>query len=542
MNLRSFYKYVLFIAFNIIVSCSKEDKSEELIECQKLNFDVALDNQLEFTFQANFPNKERVLYEWRLDGDFQEEDGNTTSGVPDNKFSTTLPPGSHEICIVSKENCVGIKTFCRNITSKVDCEKFNFSRNNKILIADFKGVKSFPEYIWYVDGEEKKTDGTFVKGDNTFDISNLELGTRTICIRSSFCDDTFDYCQDVEITEDDIECTVLTFKREGMLLIPTFPNFTTFESYSWFVDGVEIDKDGVSNNGDNRFDLSSLDDGKFNFCLQSKLCDANVTFCEEVEIVNTPEVSCSTFSFKKEGSFLVPTFQDFVNFKAYSWFVDGVEQDKDGLDNNGDNRFDLYTLDDGKYSICIQSDLCDKSFYFCEDVEVKMEQNCRILFYDQQDNELVANFSGIENERSYNWHVNGKVFKKDGRINNGNNRLNLDNLESGIYKICIISEGCDPEFNFCRNSVQVGDQNNIACPDLNYTRNGDKLVANFTGMDTHSLYKWVVDSNTVKDDGVSVDGNNTLDISGYEPGTYKICIFSPGCSVGNYYCDQITIN
>ncbi len=531
----------LLVFAQLTTQCNKDGSDNEILQCTPLSFQIESENQLTYTFLADFPNIEKTAYSWLLDGELMELDGISGANILDNKFTIELTVGKHEICVIRDTECIGVsEKFCKTVTAKTSCPDLNYIQDGVFLKANFDGVNSQSNYIWTVNGEEKKIDGVAVNGNNKFDLRTLEPDTYKICIITPDCDTKTWYCSDVEIGK--TICPRLYFKKSGNLLLADFENFENFGSYSWFVDGIETDKDGVSNKGDHLFDLESLKPGSYNICLQSESCEEVTIFCENVVIEKRADDECPSLSFSREGNILRANFKGFDSLNSYSWYVDDVEKDKDGISNKGDYQFDLKNLTPGTYTICIKSNDCKENADFCQKIVIKddSDDECPSLSFERSGNLLQANFKGFDSLNSYSWYVDDVEKDKDGISNKGDYQFDLKSLNPGTYTICIKSNDCKESAFVCKEVIIEDDTVN-ECPSLSFERNGNLLRANFKGFDSLNSYSWYVDNVEKDKDGISNNGDYQFDLKSLNPGTYTICIKSNDCKENADFCTEVVI-
>lgn len=89
------------------------------------------------------------------------------------------------------------------------------------------------------------------------------------------------------------------------------------------------------------------------------------------------------------------------------------------------------------------------------------------------------------------------------------------------------------------------DNQNEECPELSFSQDGKKLIADFEGINNLDVYEWFVDNELVETESQQNQNqrDNILDLSSYNPGTYKVCIKAetPDCPQGVEFCKDITI-
>jgi len=195
------------------------------------------------------------------------------------------------------------------------------------------------------------------------------------------------------------------------------------------------------------------------------------------------------------------------------------------------------------------------TFFSCdEDDTVTLEENCPELAFTQEGSELTANFKGIETLEFYAWQIKGESLKEtiiedEGTQSQGDNKFKLNNLETGTYTVCLISESstCAQAEPFCKEIV-IKDKANSDCPDLKFSRDGDYLYADFPGIETLEFYAWQIKGESLQEEiweneGLVNQGDNKFDLTKLQVGTYTICLQSEGenCGSAEPFCKEIVI-
>lgn len=85
----------------------------------------------------------------------------------------------------------------------VTCPTFAFTRTGDELIANFRGIENLSQYGWYVNNVHVENEGTDdrYKGDNRYNLTAIQPGTYTICIKSLVldCSPEPSYCDEIII-------------------------------------------------------------------------------------------------------------------------------------------------------------------------------------------------------------------------------------------------------------------------------------------------------------------------------------------------------
>lgn len=87
------------------------------------------------------------------------------------------------------------------------------------------------------------------------------------------------------------------------------------------------------------------------------------------------------------------------------------------------------------------------------------------------------------------------------------------------------------------------DNQNEECPELSFSQDGKKLIADFEGINNLDVYEWFVDNELVETESQQDQRDNILNLSSYNPGTYNVCIKAEteNCPEGVAFCKEIVI-
>jgi len=176
--------------------------------------------------------------------------------------------------------------------------------------------------------------------------------------------------------------------------------------------------------------------------------------------------------------------------------------------------------------------------------------DCPELSFIQEGKELLANFEELNTLEVYEWFVNDELIETEALQNQRDNKLDLKTYTPGTYTVCIKAEtpDCPNGAEFCMEVV-IEDETNESCPDLNFTRDGAYLFANFEGIDTLEFYAWQItggaldNESIIENEGVSFQGDNKYSLKDLQSGTYTICLISesPTCVQAEPFCKEIVI-
>jgi len=192
------------------------------------------------------------------------------------------------------------------------------------------------------------------------------------------------------------------------------------------------------------------------------------------------------------------------------------------------------------------------TFSSCEEnEEFGQEENAPELSFTKKDGKLVVDLDDITTVNSIQWFVNGQLLE-DEELQN----LDLSSYDLGTYKICIVvvTPNYPNGIEFCENIDVDNDDtdndnaNDEDCPNLQYTRDGDYLFADFEGIQDLEFYAWEITGETLnepiyEDEGTNNQGDNKFSLKELEPGSYTICLISESatCVQAERFCKEIKI-
>ncbi len=271
--------------------------------------------------------------------------------------------------------------------------------------------------------------------------------------------------------------------------------------------------------------------------------------CDENE-----ETDCLLqLSFTQDGKELFANFEG-IDDTTYEWFVDDQSiETEDAQNSDRDNKLDLSDYNPGTYTVCIKAETedCPQGVEFCKEITIEegsTDEKCPELSFGIEGDIAFTNFEGVDQLDVYEWFVDGQLVETENIQNQDrDNKLDLTTYNPGEYNVCIKYESpdCPQGVEFCK--VVVIDDNNTGegdCPKLSFIEEGTTLFANFSGIDQLQVYEWHVDGQLVEtEDLQSQDRDDVLDLSSYNPGTYKVCLKAEtaDCPNGTEYCVEVTI-
>ena len=155
-----------------------------------------------------------------------------------------------------------------------------------------------------------------------------------------------------------------------------FPEIDALEQFSWYIDGMKIEEDGMGVNGD--FILErTFEPGTYEICMKAQSaafdCFAGTEYCEILEVVDP----CPTLSFSI-NEVTADTFEFTATFDLkdeieYAWAIyqnqDLIFSEEERLD--GDNRLE-YQFELGDYVVCLEAEVhgCSTVTKVCEEIIV----------------------------------------------------------------------------------------------------------------------------------------------------------------------------
>ncbi|WP_299606963.1 hypothetical protein [uncultured Aquimarina sp.] len=358
------------------------------------------------------------------------------------------------------------------------------------------------------------------------------------------------------------ECPQLSFGQDGKKLVADFEGIEDLDTYEWFVDGELVETESQQNERDNTLDLSSYNPGTYNVCIKVETpdCPEGTEFCREITIEEEMD-GCPDLKFTRDGEYLFADFEGIDTLEFYAWKVTGENLENgeiienEGTSNQGDNKFSLENLEEGTYTVCLisESPTCTSTEY-CEEITIEGDGDgqgsCPDLTLSSEGSIVVASISGTDDIESFNWFVNNEpLAAEDLQIQGTTITLDLSDYNPGSYEVCVKFESndCAQGIEACV-SAQVTDDNNgggdDGCPDLSFIEEGPFMFASFAGIDQLAVYEWFVDGVLVEtEDLQSQDRDDKLDLSSYNPGTYRVCIKAEtnDCPNGTEFCRDVVI-
>ncbi len=154
-----------------------------------------------YDFVAEFPGFEQINYDWVVDNEVVEAGDGGPNG--DNKYSTELSFGKHEVCIRTETpQCPQGTEKCEEIEVCPELS-FTFQQEANTTIytftADFLGIENV-NYQWTIDEQVQESDGG-VDGDNVFNFEFAAGATYQVCITTEIegCTSGTLFCEDITV-------------------------------------------------------------------------------------------------------------------------------------------------------------------------------------------------------------------------------------------------------------------------------------------------------------------------------------------------------
>lgn len=373
-------------ALGIFLIQSCEDPVEPAVPCPEPFMVVSEgENFNEITAVAEFPGFEEITYSWYVNDTLVETE-EVGSNNRDDIFNYAFDAaGTYTICVrVDNAECGQEVEYCEEvIIVQPDCPapSFQFADGNSpdqiVAIADFPGMEA-ESYIWSIDGAtiEREVPG-IAERDDMLDHIVAESGTYTVCITmvDPDCGEQVQYCDEIEISIPTCPNLSFTATEDPQNVYLFQANFQDKENtqYVWVIGIDTVDYENYPGNDTDHELFWQFGPFAKDVCIVATNAD---DYCQEIKYCQTvtPVVSegCPDMSFsqvRNEGN--TYTFEaDFTgidNLPWYGWYVNGVEKEAEGTDNNGDNFF-TYTFDGpGSYEVCILTETpeCNSGTGYC---------------------------------------------------------------------------------------------------------------------------------------------------------------------------------
>lgn len=177
------------------------------------------------------------------------------------------------------------------------------------------------------------------------------------------------------------------------------------------------------------------------------------------------------------------------------------------------------------------------------------------FFLAQQkiNNNIVASaaFLGLEDE-TLKWYVDGDLREVVEPGEGRSNSFEVQFPKAGTYTICLLieAEDCDEIREMCVELVIENDIEDliVGCPKLAFDFTNSSVAdytftADFEGIDVLDWYGWLINDEFIENEGISASGDNVLNYTFTESGTYVICIATetPECPAGAEFCKTIEV-
>ncbi|MEQ9403603.1 MAG: hypothetical protein RIM99_08465 [Cyclobacteriaceae bacterium] len=191
---------------------------------------------------------------------------------------------------------------------------------------------------------------------------------------------------------------------------------------------------------------------------------------------------------------------------------------------------------------------CDDEVNPCLDplITVEKNENSVTVTADLSEVKLVA----------LNWYIDDELVETTEIGDNRSDLLNAYFAKAGTYRICLVieSETCDEPQELCSEVIieeddEEDDEEQKDCPDMFFESNkvSDseyEFTADFEGIEDLEWYAWMINGETIENEGTLNDGDNRLNHTFTESGTYQVCIGTetPECPWGTEYCSTIEVD
>jgi len=400
---------------------------------------------------------------------------------------------------------------------------------------------------WSIDGKEVSTGSLDNIASEILDYQ-FESGSHTVCVKIASDTCPAQVCKEIEVIRDQTDpCPDLFFTAREYERSNTYKfigNFKEKDSirYTWSINGVVV-TDSATNG--NYLIRQFKEAGSYEVCLATETpeCPEGVKYCKVIEIDETQE-DCEEVAFARDGDYL---YEQSGKSRRYIWSIDGEVIDDPRIVLNEGRKFSLDSLVSGTYKICITAitENCQDGVAFCKEVKIEKGSRCpQLSFIVDREGEsnaynFIADFEGKDTISYLGWFVNDMLVQES---TSGNHEQFYYQFDPGSYEVCLATETpeCPEGTKFCK-VIKIEEQK--ACPDLKYTRDGNFLFADFEGIDTLRWYGWIVNGDPVEDEGTMNQGDNKLSLENFGPGNYEICLFTetPDCPRGTSFCTNVII-
>lgn len=288
---------------------------------------------------------------------------------------------------------------------------------------------------------------------------------------------------------------------------------------------------------------------------ESPDCPDSVNVCISIEI-SEEDVKCNEVDFEVIEQDSPGTLKFLSNVEdeeaAYSWFVNDVfvgDSETFLIFNFADTVGEPAAAGAGEYIVCleVESPNCNEIRTYCDEIVVEIESNCPKLGIEVEPvNDFTyifyADFEGRDTT-DYTWYINDiKVDEEDPA-----DHEIFWQFGYGEHTVCIVNEttGCE-EDEFCKKiSIPFSSD----CPDLAFTSSAlsnteYRFTADFEEIATLEYYAWLINDQVIEEEGTINNGDNVLDYTFSEAGTYDVCIITetPQCPLSARFCKTITVN
>jgi hypothetical protein len=212
------------------------------------------------------------------------------------------------------------------------------------------------------------------------------------------------------------------------------------------------------------------------------------------------------------------------------------------------NPIEIANVPSGTYLLCVTAygaagDICE----YCQEVTIGGNNSfCETAFevVDVAGGSgvvLEAYTNGSSSDYEYEWFINGNATIPGP----SNSVFDMAGYNPGTYDVCIVAYGLEGDIcEYCQD-VTIGGNNSFcetAFEVVNVAGSTGILLEAYTsGSTTDYQYEWYWNGNAIG--GSSGTNNNILDLTGWNPGVYNICLVAYGAdNVVCDYCQDVTID
>ncbi len=279
-------------------------KRDDTAACPDLFFESrTYESESQYKFIADFEGIETVDYDWYINGELVDEDGDWKSNKESNKESEPddehyliwqfEEAGRYEVCIKAEtETCPEGVSYCEVIEiEEVDAMCPEVYIEKEIIDTDatyeFEAVvedAEVYEIAWYINDQ-------FIGSDETLTYQ-FEEGVHEVCLKvfTEDCKEGVVYCKEIEVEDEDTDgCPELVFEAEqdGDNLAYYFhPELSDTVSSDVVLDWTVNDDYVQSTTANDPTFYYQFDKGTYEICVlvETPECPYGASFCKTIEI------------------------------------------------------------------------------------------------------------------------------------------------------------------------------------------------------------------------------------------------------------------